>query len=55
MITTHKRYLISAYWSEWITAATRQQALNIVEDMLLGSDIKVRDFEIICQEEDVQP
>jgi hypothetical protein len=45
-----RRYLLSAYFSDFVEAATEQDAIDAFYDQL--NLLKLRDFEVQVQEED---
>ena len=45
-----KRYLVSAYYSEWVEATSEANAEEKFESLL--SDAKMRDFVVEVQDED---
>lgn len=46
-----RRYLVSAYYSDWIEAASEDEARIILEDALIDDQIKPREFIIEVQDE----
>ena len=47
-----RRYLVSAYYSDWIEAASVDEARAVLEDALIEDRIKLRDFIFEVQDED---
>jgi hypothetical protein len=45
-----RRYLVSAYFSDFVEATTEQDAVEAFYDQL--SSLKLREFEVQVQEED---
>ena len=47
-----RRYLVSAYYADWIEAASVDEARTVLEDALVEGGIKPREFIIAVQDED---
>jgi hypothetical protein len=47
-----KRFLISAYYSDWVIAGSKEEAVDIVSDRIIDGDIKMREWDINVQEMD---
>lgn len=47
-----RRYLVSAYYSDWIEAASIDEARTVLKDALIEDHIKLRDFIFEVQDED---
>jgi hypothetical protein len=46
-----RRFLISAYFSDFIEAYDEEAAVSEMADRISGSDIKMHEWEIVMQEE----
>lgn len=46
-----QRYLVSAYYSDWVEAKDGQEAIDKMTDFLI-KEIKIREFEIAVEDED---
>jgi hypothetical protein len=52
-MTDKKRYLISAYYSDWIEAESQDEAMDTMQHRI--HDLKRHEWEITCQESDEIP
>lgn len=50
-----KRYLISAYYSDWVIAGSEDEAIEIISHRVLAGLIKRHEWEVNAQESDDQP
>ena len=46
-----KRYLVSAYYSDWVEGEDEQQAIDKMTDFP-AAEIKIREFEVTAEESD---
>jgi|GEM_PF-4425591 len=55
MAKDKKRYLISAYYSDWVIADSEDEAIEIISHRVLTGLIKRHEWEVNAQEWDDQP